>query len=58
MAYDAVPNKLPVNDVAQTFPLTVKDADVGLIVPIPILLLLPEMVPPPLPNLIVATVES
>jgi hypothetical protein len=58
VAKDAVPSNDPVNELAQTLPLTVKEADVGVIVPMPIFPLLPDIIPPPLPNLIEPTVES
>jgi len=51
-AYDALPNNDPVNEVAQTFPLTVRVEPVGVFIPIPIL---PEadinilLTPAPLP---------
>ena len=52
----AVPNKEPVNDVANTFPDTCNEAEFGIVVPIPILPLLPDSIPPPLPNFILAIV--
>ena len=51
-----VPNNDPVSEVANILPLTCKVPDVGNVVPIPILPLLPEIVPPPEPNFILATV--
>ena len=47
----AVPNNDPVNDVAQTLPLTVKVEPVGVIMFIPRLLPDPNNVGPALPNL-------
>jgi hypothetical protein len=55
-AKDAVPNNDPVNELAQTFPLIVKEADVGVIVPIPSLLPEPYNVGPLLPNFIAPSV--
>ena len=50
----AVPNNDPVNDVAQTLPLTVKVEPEGVVIPIPRLLPEPNNVGPALPNLIPA----
>ena len=53
-----VPNNEPVNEVANTPPLTCKAPELGVVILIPMLLLFPETTPPPDPSLIEPIVAS